>query len=345
VQKLPTVKPDTEFALCAKVAFLKQVQVYPEATADVKTVETHRSWVFLTDQYAYKLKKPVRSAFMDSSTVAARKYYCEEEVRLNRRLAGDVYLATIPLTADRAGKLELNGVGPAMDWLVKMRRLPADRMLDIVILGKQIQDRQTRAVAEKLARFYQASAPVSIAAIDYWSGFERDVRANLGELSRPVFGMPKELIEAPCAAQLNLLSAAPAMFDQRVRDGRIKEGHGDLRPEHICLLEPEPVIIDCLEFNRELRTLDAAADLAFLAQECERLGAPHVGKIILDVYSDVTHDRPSPVLLSFYKSFWACVRAKLCVWHLIDPICRDPVKWSQLAMEYLARAGNYAAGF
>ena len=345
MQQLPIVNPDAEYALSAKVAFLKQPHAYAEATTEVKTVETHRSWVFLTDHYAYKLKKPVRYAFMDSSTVAARKYYCEEEVRLNRRLAGDVYLATVPLTMDRSGKLELNGMGLTVDWLVKMRRLPADRMLDIVIQSKQIQDRQTRAVAAKLAKFYQASAPVNITPIDSWSGFEREVRANLGELSRPVFGLRKDLVEAPCAAQLNLLKEAPAMFDERVREGRIIEGHGDLRPEHICLLEPEPVIIDCLEFNRELRTLDAAADLAFLAQECERFGAPQVGQIILDVYSEVTHDRPSAILLSFYKSFWACVRAKLCVWHLTDPICHDPGKWSQLARDYLVRAGNYAAGF
>jgi len=345
MQQLPRINSETELALSAKVAFLRQAHVYREATTHVKTVETHRSWVFLTDHYAYKLKKPVRSAFMDSSTVGARKFYCEEEVRLNRRLAGDVYLATVPLTMDRAGMLELNGTGPAVDWLVKMRRLPADRMLDIVIQSKRIQDSQTHAVALKLARFYQASAPVSIAPIDYWSGFEREVRANLGELSRPVFGLRKELVEPPCAAQLNLLTEAPAMFDQRVHEGRIVEGHGDLRPEHICLLEPEPVIIDCLEFNRELRTLDAAADLAFLAQECERFGAPQVGQIILDVYSQVTRDRPAAILLSFYKSFWACVRAKLCVWHLTDPICHDPAKWSQLAKEYLARAGSYAAGF
>jgi aminoglycoside phosphotransferase family enzyme len=345
MRELSIVNPGAEVALSAKVAFLKQPDAYEEAITEVKAVETHRSWVFLTGDYAYKLKKPVRSAFMDSSTVAARKYYCEEEIRLNRRLAGDVYLGTIPLTIDRAGKLELNGTGPIVDWLVKMRRLPSDRMLDVVIQSERIQDKQIRAVAAKLAKFYQSAAPVEIAPIDYWSGFEREVRANLGELTRPVFGLRKDLVEAPCTAQLNLLKEAPGMFDQRVREGRIIEGHGDLRPEHIFLLEPEPVIIDCLEFNRELRTLDAAADLAFLAQECERFGAPQVGQIVLDVYSEAAHDHPSERLLSFYKSYWACVRAKLCVWHLTDPICLDPGKWSRLATEYLVRAGNYAAGF
>ena len=157
-----------------------------------------------------------------------------------------------------------------------------------------------------------------------------------------MFGLRQELVEVPCSAQLRLLRQAPALLEQRAREGRIIEAHGDLRPEHICLLEPEPVIIDCLEFNRDLRTLDAAADLAFLAQECERLGAPRAGQIVFEVYSSVTHDRPPATLISFYKSYWACLRAKLCVWHLSDPNCRDPAKWSGLASDYLVRAGRYA---
>ena len=340
---LPPANPDAEVALPAKVAFLKQPRSYPHPATEVKAVETHRSWVFLTDRYAYKLKKPGRHAFLDVSTVSARKYYCEEELRLNRRLAGDVYLATVPLSVDCAGKLELGGTGSTVDWLIKMRRLPAERMLDFAIERKKIPDEQIRAVAQKLAKFYRASAPVRIAPIDYRFGFERDIRASLGELSLPVFGLRQDWVEAPCTAQLKLLSQAPALFHQRAEEGRIIEAHGDLRPEHVCLLEPEPVIIDCLEFSRDLRTLDAAADLAFLAQECERLGAPRVGQIVFEVYSEVTHDRPPATLISFYKSWWACLRAKLCVWHLTDPTCRDPGKWSRLATEYLLRAGRYAA--
>ncbi len=310
---------------------------------EVTAVETHRSWVFLTDEYAYKLKKPGRYAFLDVSTVSARKYYCEEELRLNRRLAGDVYLATVPLCVDGTGKIQLGGAGSPVDWLVKMRRLPAQRMLDVAIDRRQIPDERIRAVARKLAAFYRTSAPVKIAPMDYRCGFERDIRASCGALSRSEFGLRREVVEAPCAAQLKLLSQAPALFDQRVQEGRIIEAHGDLRPEHVCLLEPEPVIIDCLEFSRELRTLDAAADLAFLAQECERLGAPRIGQIVFEIYREVTHDRPPAALISFYKSRWACLRAKLCVWHLTDPTCRDPAKWSRLAADYLRRAGRYAA--
>ncbi len=343
MQGLPAANPGAEVALPAKVAYLKQPHHYPHPVTGVTVVETHRSWVFLTDHYAYKLKKPGRYAFLDVSTVSARKFYCEEEVRLNRRLAGDVYIATVPLAIDCAGRLELGGTGSPVDWLVKMRRLPAQRMLNVAIERRQISDEQIRAVAKKLAKFYRASAPVEIAPIDYRRGFERDIRASLGELSRPEFGLPRDWVEAPCAAQLKLLSQAPALFDQRVQEARIIEAHGDLRPEHVCLLEPEPAIIDCLEFSRELRTLDAASDLAFLAQECERLGAPRVGQIVFGFCGEVTGDRPPATLICFYKSLWACLRAKLCVWHLTDPTCRDSAKWSGLAADYLLRAGRYAA--
>ena len=115
--------------------------------------------MFLTDQHAYKLKKPGRYAFLDVSTVSARKYYCEEELRLNRRLAGDVYLATVPLAVDCTGKLQLGGTGSPVDWLVQMRRLPAQRMLDVAIERKQIPDEPIRAVAQQLAKFYRASSP------------------------------------------------------------------------------------------------------------------------------------------------------------------------------------------
>ena len=342
MHELPNAKPDDGIALAAKLAFLQQARSYPDPTATVKTIETHWSWVFLTDQHAYKLKKPERYALLDLSTLSARKYYCEEELRLNRRLAGDVYLGIVPLCVNGNGTLELGGNGSPVDWLVKMRRLPAERMLDVAIDRNDLADEPVRAVARKLAEFYRAATPVSIAPADYLSGWERNIHANHDELRRPVFGLAPELVDSPCVAQLKFVREAPALLEARAREGRIIEAHGDLRPEHICLLEPEPVIIDCLEFNRDLRTLDAAADLAFLAQECERIGAPRVGEIVFDVYGSVTHDHPPATLISFYKSYWACLRAKLCVWHLTDPNCNDPAKWSRLAADYLLRAGRYA---
>lgn len=289
------------------------------------------------------MKKPGLYPFLDASTVAARKYLCDEELRLNKRLAGDVYIAAVALTMDHASRLELEGAGTVIDWLVKMQRLPADSMLDAKIRRHEIPEQGICRTAQKLARFYQQSQPLRLTAAEYRFGLESGIRGNRDVLTRPVFALREDLARAVCAIQLKFLAREFSLFDRRTDDGRVIEAHGDLRPEHVCLLDPEPVVIDCLEFSRQLRTLDAVAELAFLDQECERLDAPRVGEIIFEIYREITRDRPAMPVLNFYKSYWACVRAKLCAWHLSDPVCREPVKWSQLAADYLRRAERYAS--
>jgi aminoglycoside phosphotransferase family enzyme len=129
-----------------------------------------------------------------------------------------------------------------------------------------------------------------------------------------------------------------------VRAGKIIEAHGDLRPEHIWLGE-EPVVIDCLEFKREFRILDIADELAYLAMECEHMGAPAVGQIFLETYGEVTKDKPPDKLLHFYKSYRATLRAKISIWHIKDSKVRNPSKWSSLAREYLQLADDHTRGF
>ncbi len=141
--------------LAGKVAFLARPQSYAEPTQRVDTIETHMSWVFLTDRHAWKLKKPVRQSYLDFSTEAARRHYCAEEVRLNRRLTDDVYLETVPLTVDADGKLRLGPRGGVVDWLVKMRRLPAERMLDRMIRSGSVQVDDVRRIVGTLCRFYR----------------------------------------------------------------------------------------------------------------------------------------------------------------------------------------------
>jgi aminoglycoside phosphotransferase family enzyme len=142
------------------------------------------------------------------------------------------------------------------------------------------------------------------------------------------------LIQSVTAALSNFVEEEAELLDSRVRAGKIIEAHGDLRPEHICL-ESKPVIIDCLEFNRDFRILDSVSELSYLALECERLGASWVGKLILETYTDIAGDRPPAKLLGFYRSFHACLRAKIAVWHLKDPGVRDRAKWTGRASHYL----------
>jgi aminoglycoside phosphotransferase family enzyme len=297
------------------------------------------SWVFLTERHAYKLKKPVRYDYLDFSTLAARHWDCIEEVRLNRRLAANVYHGVVPLTVDAQGTLQLAGSGEIIDWLVQMRRLPAERMLDYVIAHGTVPEADIRQVGALLTRFYLQTPPVVVTPAMYRQWLFRDVQANQRELTRPIYALPVALVESVLTAQLAFLEQEPVLLDSRVQAGRIIEAHGDLRPEHVCL-EDEPVIIDCLEFNRALRILDTGSELAFLALECERLGAPGVGNRLLETYSNASGDRLPRRLLGFYKSYHASMRAKIAVWHLKEPEVRDAAKWIQKAQHYLHLASH-----
>jgi aminoglycoside phosphotransferase family enzyme len=325
----------------AKLAFLGRPDAYPEATSRVQAVETHMSWVFLTDAHAYKLKKPVRYAYLDFSTPEARRLDCEREVRLNRRLAAEVYLGVMPLLLDAAGRLHLGGEGETVDWLVQMRRLPADRMLDHLLRGGTVTQAEIARLARLLARFYAASPAETGAPAGYRQTLAARIEDNLRELASPEFGLDPELPERIARFQLAFLRGHADWFDRRVSEGRIVEGHGDLRPEHVCLLA-EPVVIDCLEFNREFRILDPADELGYLALECERQHAPQVGRWLLDGYGEASGDVPPDALIHFYQSCRALLRAKLALWHLRDDGRHPPGTWRAAAGEYLELAQRHA---
>ena len=326
--------------LAAKVLFLADPQSYAEPTGRVDAVETHMSWVFLTDRHAWKLKKPVRQSYLDFSTEAARQHFCAEELRLNRRLAQDVYLEIVPLTIDADGRLRLGPGGAVVDWLVKMRRLPAERMLERMIRAGSVHADDVRRIVGALCRFYRGCAPVAMGESEYRERFAAGIADNLAELGSREFALPLSIIEPICARQMAFLERAGALLDARVCDGRIVEAHGDLRPEHICL-EREPQIIDCLEFSVDLRLLDTADELGFLALECERLGAAWMRRSIFETSAELSGDAPPDALVHFYQSCRACLRAKIAIWHLKEPALTEPSKWTTQALEYLRLAGSH----
>jgi aminoglycoside phosphotransferase family enzyme len=325
-------------SLAAKVEFLARPAAYPERPAQVEAVETHMSWVFLADGWVYKLKKPVRYDFLDFSTLAARRRCCEEEVRLNRRLAPEVYLGTVVLALGPRGELGLDGAGEVVDWLVKMRRLPAARSLPAVVAGGALRSADLTALGSRLADFYRRCPPADLAPADYLRRQRADVEANRRELAAPGSGLPPALVGGLAAAQVVFLERHAELVGDRVRAGRVVEGHGDLRPEHVFLLETGPVVIDCIEFNREFRMVDWADELAYLGMECARLGARAAGERVLDVCAEALGDRPAAELLRFYAGRRACLRAKICLWHSADPGVADPEGWRRRAREYLELA-------
>lgn len=338
VSDLPTPCADS---LEAKLAFLKQAAAFPEATSRVDAIETHMSWIFLTDMHAYKLKKPVLYDYLDFSTIEARRLDSEMEVRLNRRLAAEVYLGVIPLVCDATCALHLGGAGEPVDWLVQMRRLPADRMLDHAVRNGTVRQTEMIELARLLARFYATLPAERMAPGAYRQSLAGRIEDNQRALTSCEFGLPQNIPTALAQFQLDFLQRHSGLFDQRVRAGRIVEGHGDLRPEHVCLLA-EPVVIDCLEFNRAFRILDPADELGYLALECEQLRAPKVAGWLLEGYAQASGDDIPPALQHFYQSCRAALRAKLALWHLRDDARHPPGKWLATAREYLELAVRHA---
>lgn len=319
--------------LITKVAFLEKPSAYPDHPQRVVSIETHMSWVFLTDQYAYKLKKPVVLDFLDYRTVDARRRYCEAEVILNRHLAPGVYLGTVPLAEDEGKRLGINGDGVVVDWLVQMRRLPAAERLDTCIKAGGIDRGRLAEALRFLIAAYQSAENAGVSAVSYRQKLEVAILRNAPALE---FLNQHHVIER----QLGFLNERGRAIGARA--GYVLDAHGDLRPEHIYLLDP-PVIVDRLEFNRDFRLLDPVDELAFLAVECERLGAGWIGELAFKHYRERTDDDAGAALVSFYKSLRACMRARLALGHLIEPGAERHSPWFRLAEHYAVMALNYAA--
>ncbi len=219
-----------------------------------------------------QLKKPVVNEFVDLRSLAGRLANCRAEVQLNRRLAGDVYRGLAQVTQSANGELAIDGDGRVIDWLVRMRRLPAEHMLDWLLEHERLQPEDVAAVARRLGDFFAAQPAIALAAGRHRMLLRQQLDLSRAMLARPEFGLPLQQIGAVHSAMERYLDDG-ADLAARVRMGRIVEGHGDLRPEHICLGAP-PVIIDCLEFSRDLRLLDPFDEFAFLGLECARRARP-----------------------------------------------------------------------
>lgn len=344
-----TVSPQS-IALAEKLAFLCEGGVFPEGEAPLETIETHLSWVILTASHAYKIKKPLRTRMVDLTTLAARARNAERELHLNRRLAGSLYEGMHPLWCEGSRGLRLgprmDGVAdwkadPAqvVDWVVRMRRLPANLMLDALIRQRRIKAQDIDRLGRHLGTFYRTRPRLNPDPVRYVSSLRATILADAAALQAVPDRAPGEWVEAVLRRQLEFMDRQAPLLAERAVAGRIIEGHGDLRPEHVCLLEP-PVIFDCLEFSRPLRILDAVDELAYLGLECRRLGAPECAEAILEGYAAVCRDRPPPALLDFYRRYRAMVRAKLALWHSIDLPNDRLAHWRALLLDYLREAAR-----
>ncbi|MFQ5734270.1 MAG: AAA family ATPase [Planctomycetaceae bacterium] len=291
---------------------------YPEG-GPVEVVETHISVVFLTPAHAWKLLKPVKFDFLDFSTPQARREECRNEVRLNGRLAADVYLDVVPVTQTTDG-LSLGGSGTPVDWVVKMRRLPADATLRAKIESGAATAEDIEHLLDLLHPFFEnAARGPDIDRSGAPPVIRRILVENLDALDGGVISGPGSSkirathtaeVAALRSVQLQFLATHAALFQQRVDEGWVRDGHGDLRAEHVYFTDP-PVIIDCVAFNDALRHADLLDEICFLATDLQRLGRDDLSAVLIDRYRRRMDD-PAPSALShFFQSYRFSVRAKV----------------------------------
>jgi aminoglycoside phosphotransferase family enzyme len=320
-------------SLETKVAFLKNPAAYPFPVRDIITRETHMSFVFLAGDKAFKLKKPVRFPYLDFSTLSRREMACRAELALNRRLASDVYLDVVALTRSNDG-LAIGGPGEIIDWLIVMRRLDENETLENAILTEKLTRGNLDQLMTTLAGFYRRARAIFISPnIHVWN-WRVSLALNTRVLLNPDLGLPAGLVRRIDRAQRQFLSQRSGLIAQRVRSRHVVDGHGDLRPEHIWLLDSMR-IIDCLEFNPTFRAVDPLDEIAFLSVECERLGSVWVGQYIKRLAIQAFGDGESEELFTFYRCYRATLRARLAIAHMLEPNPRTPEKWPRQARSYL----------
>jgi aminoglycoside phosphotransferase family enzyme/predicted kinase len=272
-------------------------------------IETHISWVFLAGDVVYKVKKPVDLGFLDFTTLDRRRFFCEEEVRLNQRLTHDVYLGVVELRGD---DFRVGGPGPVREVAVRMRRLPQDRMLDELVRNGQAEPALLEEIGRMLARFHATAATGG--EIDALGGLET-VRANWRENFDQTAGFGGDVLpdawRREIAAWVDAFIARETeRFARRVAEGRSRDCHGDLQAQHVCCAE-RVQIFDCIEFNHRFRYADVAGEIAFLLMDLTRLGRADLGVRFVNAYLEESGDYGAVPLLDFYAAYRAFVRGKV----------------------------------
>ncbi|MCA9648650.1 MAG: AAA family ATPase [Myxococcales bacterium] len=284
------------------------------ATGTTTLVETHISWVLIAETEVFKLKKPVALGFLDFSTVQARRAACEAEVELNRRLAPAVYLGVRALRRDERGRLSLHGEGEVIDWVVHMRRLPDRDRADLRLAEGRLGRAEIERIAQRVARFHaEARCDETTASFGRPEAIAVNVRENFAQTRRTIerYLRPEQAAEIE-RAQGELLARDGERFEARIAAGRVRDGHGDLRLEHVYLSDDgEVTIIDCIEFNDRFRYADVAADLAFLAMDLNEHGHVELSEQLVADYARASGDYDLYGVLDFYEGYRAYVRGKI----------------------------------
>ncbi len=291
---------------------LQQAGCYPHPVTQTRLIETHISWVLLTGEYAYKIKKPLNLGFLDFSTLALRQKCCNEELRLNRRFAPQVYLDVIAITGD-AESPRVSGHGAAIEYAVKMRQFPQESLASELLGAGKLASSELESFAAEIAAIHRAAAATdAVSTFGTPSTILDAAIQNFDQLSPLLTGMD----DATAMAALRAWTVAghdacKSLMEQRRIGGAVREGHGDLHLGNIVRIDERLVPFDCIEFNPSLRWNDVVSETAFLVMDLHDRGRPDLGWLFLNAWLDASGDHEGITLLPFYLVYRAMVRAKV----------------------------------
>jgi len=327
-------------------AFL-QPDAYPHPVEHVEMIQTHASWVFLTGAWVYKFKKPVDFGFMDFSTLEKRRYYCQQELRLNRRLAPALYRDV--LTVYRHGQslhdqsFNLSGPGEIVDYCLQMAQFDQADLLDQRLARQALEPQWMDLLASDVAAFHARAAINSNPDIDPVALLDRHIRDNLAVAAdhQPDAIAPATLQTLSTFAR-SALAEKRADLIQRQRAGHIRDCHGDLHFRNIALIDGHPTLFDCIEFNDAYRIIDTMNDIAFLVMDCDAHARPDLGMRFLSRYLEQSGDYAGLKLLPLYLFYRAGVRGKVaCILADELPEQQQPPQWQE-AQRYFELAASYS---
>jgi aminoglycoside phosphotransferase family enzyme len=322
-------------------------RIYPDHPKEVGFFETHISLLFFTGTYVYKVKKPVNFGFLDFTSLEKRKYFCEQEVKLNRRLSPDIYLGVVAITQDE-DRVKWGGSGEVVEYAVQMRQIPEDLLMDRLVKNNKVTKDMIEAVSEKLSQFYlTAETNDYIRRFAKPERFKQDTDENFEQTRKYIdVTIPQTIYSEIRERTDQFYRTREDLFYQRIASHWIRDCHGDLRLEHIFWGE-EIAIFDCIEFNERLRYTDVAADIGFLAMDLDYHGREDLSQHLIRTYIPKSGDYDLPKVLDFYKCYRAYVRGKVESFHLDDPNIPEGEKGKALkrAQEYFKLAHRYGHQF
>lgn len=328
------------------IKFLLLPKSYPHPVDKVELLQTHISFVILAGPYVYKWKKPVDFGFVDFSSLAKRQFYCRREVFLNRRLCPEIYLETLWLSRD-GQSFALQGEGEVVEYGVKMVRMPEEGMLNRVIAAGGLRQEHLRAIVDILVPFYQqAERGQEVRENGRVGAVARTIASNFVQTERFIGSRPLSAARfARIKRGTDAFLGRKELFNERIDQGCIRDCHGDLYSNNICLTDSGKIyIFDCLEFNDSLRFIDTCADLAFLAMDLDFYGLFTLSDFFINRFIEKSGDEGLLKVVDFYKCYRAYVRGKVGLLAAADPAIEKSAAegWADTAGRYFQLAEEYA---